>query len=71
MDLKKTKHPQTDLRILYSQEQHHQAVGFCCFLSVKPHSEEKFFLCVSTESSQLPLLPLKQHATLTNTSFVI
>lgn len=31
--------------------------GFCCFLSVKPHSEENIFLCVRAESSQLPLLP--------------
>lgn len=51
------KHPQTDLWILHSQEQHHWTVAFCCFLSVKPHSEENFFLCVRAESSKLPLLP--------------
>lgn len=32
--------------------------GFvCCFLSVKPHSEENFFLCVRMETSQPLLFP--------------
>lgn len=32
-------------------------MAVCCFLSVKPHSQENVFLCVRAESSELPLLP--------------